>query len=327
MFRADDLRTLDPGETWRWQPITVEEAGIASTSAPADGNRDERWLALKLLARKKNLDTRDGYRRDLNTLLTWWSAAILGRRPLHARKTDLEDYVAHLADLEIAPATQLRRLAVASAFYELAIDEELRDTTPMRGVERPKAANENVRLGLGRASAERLLKHAETWDDPREGALTVLLLLRGLRISEALSARARDIAAHDGRLAIEIIRKGSTARTTVLVDDDWLIQRLLALKDESDADDPLFGDMSRFDAVRALRRLGEGAGIEPPPHPHLLRHTFVSQLLAAGKPVREVQKLAGHASIATTQRYADALDELTSDVSPILRKRFGHSAA
>jgi len=38
-------------------------------------------------------------------------------------------------------------------------------------------------------------------------------------------------------------------------------------------------------------------------------------------------ELAGHASITTKQRYADALDEMTPEVSPILRRRFSRDAA
>ena len=92
------------------------------------------------------------------------------------------------------------------------------------------------------------------------------------------------------------------------------------------AEDPVFGGLDRFAAARSVKAVGEQAGLRPPPHPHLLRHTFVSQLLAAGVPVREVQQLAGHASLATTQRYADAVNHSNRRVSKILRDRFGQTA-
>ncbi|MGO9899019.1 MAG: hypothetical protein ACLP0J_04855 [Solirubrobacteraceae bacterium] len=53
----------------------AQEAETASTDAPADGIKHERWLALKLLARQRNGGTRAGYRRDLNAFLDWWSTA------------------------------------------------------------------------------------------------------------------------------------------------------------------------------------------------------------------------------------------------------------
>jgi site-specific recombinase XerD len=46
-----------------------------------------------------------------------------------------------------------------------------------------------------------------------------------------------------------------------------------------------------------------------PAHPHTLRHCYVSHLLEAGVPIEQVQLLAGHASIATTQVYTHVRPE------------------
>jgi integrase len=50
--------------------------------------------------------------------------------------------------------------------------------------------------------------------------------------------------------------------------------------------------------ARTAERANIGGGI------HSLRHTFCAKLVQAGRPLREVQQLAGHASITTTERYA-----------------------
>lgn len=47
---------------------------------------------------------------------------------------------------------------------------------------------------------------------------------------------------------------------------------------------------------------------------HSLRHTFCSQLVMAGKPMRAIQVLAGHASVKTTERYASLAPDWLSGV-------------
>jgi integrase/recombinase XerD len=201
-----------------------------------------------------------------------------------------------------------RWLAVVSAFYDLAEQHDLISRTPMRGVRRPTVENEDAHLGLDGGHADQLLRTAETWPDRAEGALVVLLLLCGFRISEALGIRAADITPRQrGRKAeVRIRRKGRDHRTVFDIDDEWLAHRLAMLQASTADDRPVF-DLDRFQARRALARIGRQAGLDPPPHPHILRHTFCAHLLQAGLDAREVQRLAGHRDLRTTQRYVDAL--------------------
>jgi integrase/recombinase XerD len=62
--------------------------------------------------------------------------------------------------------------------------------------------------------------------------------------------------------------------------------------------------MDRHAATRRLRRLAEAAGVPiTRPHPHMLRHTYVTTSLDAGVDLRDVQIAARHADPRTTMRY------------------------
>ena len=50
-----------------------------------------------------------------------------------------------------------------------------------------------------------------------------------------------------------------------------------------------------------MRRVARKANVKP--DVHILRHTFCSHLAMRGAPARAIQELAGHADMATTQRY------------------------
>jgi integrase/recombinase XerD len=62
--------------------------------------------------------------------------------------------------------------------------------------------------------------------------------------------------------------------------------------------------MDRRAATHRLRHLAEVAGVPiTRPHPHMLRHTYVTTMLDAGVDLRDVQIAARHADPRTTMRY------------------------
>jgi integrase len=144
------------------------------------------------------------------------------------------------------------------------------------------------------------MEAAESWEDEREGTLVLLLLMHGLKVSEAINLTTKDLRVDGGHLKIMITRKGMGGKTAVLVDDDHLrrrLDRILATNDGA-----VFGSLDRFGAVRSVASIGRVAGLEPVPHPHILRHTFVAQALRLGNSIEEFRRMAGHSSIRITQR-------------------------
>ena len=77
--------------------------------------------------------------------------------------------------------------------------------------------------------------------------------------------------------------------------------------------------MDRHAANRRLRRLAGAAGMRMTrPHPHMLRHTFVTTMLDAGVDLRDVQIAARHADPRTTMRYDRARKNLDRHPNYIL---------
>jgi integrase/recombinase XerD len=77
--------------------------------------------------------------------------------------------------------------------------------------------------------------------------------------------------------------------------------------------------MDRHAATRRLRCLAGAAGVRiTRPHPHMLRHTFVTTMLDAGVDLRDVQIAARHADPRTTMRYDRARKNLDRHPNYIL---------
>ena len=82
--------------------------------------------------------------------------------------------------------------------------------------------------------------------------------------------------------------------------------------------------MTRQGFALILKQVALQAGIDPARlSPHVLRHSFASHLLARGADLRSLQKLLGHADIATTQIYthvlAERLERLVAAHHPLAR--------
>jgi integrase/recombinase XerD len=142
----------------------------------------------------------------------------------------------------------------------------------------------------------------------------VVLFTTGLRVSELVSVRLDNVSHRDGH--IRVSGKGNRERTVYLpgrpamrVLMDFLDARR-KIRTPSDAllvapeGTPLTAQYIR----RRLRDLAQSAGIGRRVTPHMLRHTAATQLLEAGVDIRFVQRLLGHASIATTQIYTQVRD-------------------
>ena len=169
--------------------------------------------------------------------------------------------------------------------------------------------------------------------EPRDALVVALLLTDGLRVSELCAASEDDIVAERGRTWLRITRKGGT---TTRVPLDPAVVALLdtyrtARPDSSDDTAPLIRDehgrrIDRHDITRMLRRLARAAGLDRPATvtPHALRASAITALIDGGRPVVDVQRWAGHASITTTMTYYDAADRdarhaaMTADLASLL---------
>lgn len=65
---------------------------------------------------------------------------------------------------------------------------------------------------------------------------------------------------------------------------------------------------------RTLKKTAQRAGLNKNVHPHMLRHTFATQMLYNGADITDIQKMLGHSYLATTQIYTHVTDDRLRDV-------------
>ena len=150
----------------------------------------------------------------------------------------------------------------------------------------------------------------------RDKAILELFFSTGLRLSE-LCSLSRDIDL--GREEISVRGKGEKVRV-VFISDDAKSAITEYLKKRKDMDDALFVQESKRarddgsirltprSVERMVKYYAAKAGIMDKVTPHILRHSFATDLLYNGADIRSVQMMLGHSSISTTQIYTHITD-------------------
>lgn len=188
---------------------------------------------------------------------------------------------------------------------------------PTEGIGRPKAGR---RLPL-HPNPEELRRFLEAFQDEKEArlltALARFLYGTGLRISEALSLKGRNVVLEKGTpAAVRVVGKGNKER---LVPLSKTAQEVLRELGPPQGHVPVFtfaqgkrrGHVPSARYVEAkFREAALRAGLDPRRFtPHKLRHAYATLLVEMGVELDAVKDLLGHESIATTQIYLHASRE------------------
>lgn len=154
----------------------------------------------------------------------------------------------------------------------------------------------------------------------RDKAILELFFSTGLRLSELCSLN-RDLDLSKDEFSIR--GKGEKVRVVFLSNSAKDAIREY-LKSRKDLDEPLFIQYSRNGAKgnrltpRSIERIVKyyaiKAGISKKVTPHVIRHSFATDLLSNGADIRSVQMMLGHANIATTQIYTHITDRQLKDI-------------
>ena len=181
---------------------------------------------------------------------------------------------------------------------------------------------------LTQAEQDRLLAPLKDSNHPikvRNLALLRLMLDSGLRVSEALALKQRDLDLETGRLMVRN-GKGSKDRGLWINGETLqLLNRWIRSLNRSSQNGHIFitrdgGKMSRHYVLAMIYRLSKQAGLGKRAHPHMLRHSFATDLLRQTKNLRLVQKALGHANLSTTQIYTHIVDDELEEAMKGLRK-------
>ncbi len=231
------------------------------------------------------------------------------------------------ANASMKRRTQNYYLIALRAFLKFLRKRDVQALSPEK-IELAKLPERSLDL-ITPLELNRLLEAAEGDDEKslRDKAILELLFSTGLRVSELCSL---DSDLDLSRDEFSVRGKGEKVRVVFLSDEAKSAVKAY-LKARKDMEEALFVNIpaktkegapqkrtaSRLtprSVERMIKIYAAKAGITKKVTPHVLRHSFATDLLSNGADIRSVQQLLGHASINTTQIYTHVTDSHLREV-------------
>ncbi len=293
----------------------------------------ESFLDMLTTERGAALNTRQAYWRDLadtSLFLKEKKSSDIDR----ATTDDLKDYLKDLSEKanikspskgKTAVRTIARRLSALRQFYRYLVSEGVREDDPTTTIESPKQGR-TLPKTLSEDEVNRLITTASAKGNAESVRLVCLiemLYATGLRVSELVGLPLSAIGDKTEFLIVSgkagrermvplsgpaqkalkkyiDVREQHIPGETELKDNKWLFPSKTSNS----------GHLTRQRFAQILKDLAKDAKIDDGRvSPHVLRHAFATHLLSNGADLRSVQKMLGHADIATTQIYTHILGE------------------
>lgn len=269
----------------------------------------------------RSLKTVENYDRYLTQFLSF----IKNENPGDLTADKIREYRLWLNRKPIGDTSKNKKTVVLSQqtlkkrtqnYYLIALRAFLKYVTAKRGIKTVSA--ETIELAKVPERSLDLITHDELMrlldaptkeKDPKKAlkdkAILETLFSTGLRVSE-ICALPRDLDLSKDEFSVR--GKGEKVRVVFLSPDAKDAIKAY-LKGNTAIDSPTLFDTTPRTVERTVKQYAIKAGISKKVTPHVIRHSFATDLLQNGADLRSVQALLGHANITTTQIYTHVTDK------------------
>lgn len=227
------------------------------------------------------------------------------------KEENLIKFVHQQSKMGLAPRSLARMISSLKAFYKFLVLDDIVKKNPAINLSSPKIWFKLPHF-LTVEEVESLLKQPDETKTRgiRDRAMLELLYATGLRVSELISLKQKNLNIEDGFLLCRgkggkerVVPIGESARQAIQRYLDETRPRML-----KEPTDSLFltsrgGAFTRQGFWKLLKSYATKSGLALKISPHVLRHSFATHLLERGADLRSVQLMLGHTQITTTQIY------------------------
>lgn len=269
------------------------------------------FLEYLTVIKKHSDNTINSYRIDLIEFYE------INNNLLNVSEDDVFRYLKYLYDRDLNRNSISRKLSSIRTFYNYLVNNDLVKVNYFSDISNPKK-NKNLPHYLKDDEINKLFSIPDTSTALGQRNLLIIEMLyaTGVRVSELVNIKLKDIDIYND--SIKIRGKGNKER--IVFFGSFCKSALEIYLDEGrkelDKKGSIYLFLNKFGnklSDRMIRNILDDlilkAGVEKHVHPHMIRHTFATDMLNSGADLMTVKELLGHESINTTSIYTHVSNE------------------
>jgi integrase/recombinase XerD len=254
----------------------------------------------------------------------------LGIDPIRSEGSHVQRWMETLKQKGISASRLQHHRSALRTFFAFAVKMKIIKHNPANTLPLIRKVRSERNKPISKEVAYKLLHSIDQtcWLGKRNFLIISILWALGLRLNEVTSLKVSDFEAnHDPGQRIGLLRvkgKNKKQRALFVVDKlyDYMINYLAREDSPSKKKDPLFptqnGTISNDRVQGMVKEYAKRAKICERITPHVLRHSFATEMYHQKVPLSAIQAMMGHSSIDETTIYIHVSDELQRQALEII---------
>lgn len=256
------------------------------------------------------------YRRDVENFLSWLETPDSPFDPRRLTSEDIREWIVHRTETaHLNAASMNRELSSLRTFFRYLQREGKIEQNILQPIHQLKTAR-RIPVFVPTTRMAGILEKIEddvdnTFAQRRDSLIVLLFYSCGIRLAELVSINRDDFSGDYSSLKVR--GKGDKERIVPIL--PLVREKIIAYLEEikrqnicNSSEKALFltkegRRISRSSVYRTVKAQLQAGGVQGKTSPHVLRHTFATELLNNGADMREIQELLGHSSLQATQVY------------------------
>jgi integrase/recombinase XerD len=252
-----------------------------------------------------------------------YAKSTLKINPIYSKGTHLLNWMAEVRSTGISNSRMQHHHSALKAFFALLKKLKIIRKNPAEALPPIRKIHSERNKPISKKIAYRLLRSIDqtNWHGKRNFLIIAILWALGLRVSELTSLKVKSFEPdHDPENKIGLLRvrgKNKQQRALFVVDKlyDAMMDYLSHPGSPRKKKDPLFPikagtPISTDRVLKLIKEYSEAARIKDRITPHVLRHSFATEMYHQGVPLTSIQAMMGHSKTAETSIYIHVSDQL-----------------